>query len=108
VLLVVVLFSFPIMLKVSEHCKKKKVSEVDTLSSLYHSVRNPVKFKDEREVPILKMYVYPMRGVRSPHPVTELFVSQYGCMYDRELLLMNPETGKPVTSGNADCVMCLE
>ena len=53
------------------------------------------------------MYVYPIKGIRSPKPVKELWLAAYGVKYDRELVLVSPEDGNKVGHNNYKPLCCL-
>ena len=56
----------------------------------YETVKELLPAKDEQEVKIAEMYVYPLRSVRAG-PVDELEVGRYGIKYDREIVLAPDE-----------------
>lgn len=88
--------------------KRNQTSKVDEkLLKLYQSVRDPIPQKKETAVPIEGLYVYPIRGIRSRESLDQIFLSAFGVMYDRELVLVDAETHKHVTTTNYMEMGCL-
>jgi uncharacterized protein YcbX len=58
-------------------------------------------------VKIEKLFVYPVRGIRSPHPVPEVMLGPHGIKYDREIMLIDCETRRHCTSANEKQMACL-
>jgi uncharacterized protein YcbX len=50
----------------------------------------------ERPVKIEKLFVFPIKGVRSPDSVREMLISQNGIKYDRQLCVIDAATGRGV------------
>ena len=70
-----------------------------TLESKYKSVAKPILQKDEKSIEIQEIYVYPIKGIRA-YPVKKAWLGAHGMKYDRELVLIDLETGKHVNTGN--------
>ena len=85
--------------------KPKKVTR--DLTPLYSSVKTKVSKTSEIEIPIHGLYVYPIRGLRSPHSVEHIDISPHGVKYDREIIIVSPETLKHVTTCNFLPMSCL-
>ena len=84
--------------------RKSKLQARD-LSLVYKSDCSAAQ---EEEVKIRNLYLYPIRGIRSPNPVDEIYVGPHGCKYDRELILICPQSKKRVTSGDEKNMRYLE
>lgn len=82
--------------------KQHKVDQV------YQSAKSPIGFKEERPIKVEQLYLYPLRGVRSPYPVPEIWLAEFGAKFDRELMLVCPKSGKRITSTNQHKCMRLE
>jgi len=52
--------------------------------------------------------VYPIRGIRSRKGLDHIFLSAHGVMYDRELVLIDAETLKHVTTAKDMSMACLD
>ena len=66
--------------------KEDKVA-MQRLLDRYDTVKQPLHAKDEKEVKIVEMYVYPIRSIRAD-PVEEVEIGKYGIKYDREIVLV--------------------
>ena len=51
-------------------------------------------------IKIDKLFVYPIRGIRSPEPVKEISLGAHGIKFDREVMLLDPSTGRNVSTEN--------
>ena len=61
----VILASSFLLVALGMYCTwPKKVGR--DLTGIYQSVKNRVKKSDEKAIPIVGLYVYPIRGIRSP------------------------------------------
>ena len=72
----------------------------------YETVKELLPAKDEQEVKIAEMYVYPLRSVRAG-PVDELEVGRYGIKYDREIVLAEAASKKIVKCNLHHPMACL-
>ena len=52
-------------------------------------MKTPINSKEEINVPICEMYVYPIRGMRAGSQVESFEIGPYGIKYDRELILVS-------------------
>ena len=87
---------------------KSKLKQVDAkILALYKTASEPLALKAETLVPIVGLYVYPIRGIRSQTSLEKIYVSAFGVMYDRELVLVDAETLKHVTTTNYMNMACL-
>ena len=57
------------------------------LRSKYKSLNPLISHDREVRVPMVEMWVYPVRGVRSKGPVDSIEVGEFGTRYDREIIL---------------------
>ena len=73
----------------------------------YLSLSPPIKSKDEKNVPIAEMYIYPVRGIRAPTEVDYIDLGMHGAKYDREILLAQKEDKAIVTSNKHHVMCCL-
>ena len=60
-------------------------------------MKKPIPAKEEKNVQISEMYVYPVRGIRAGCQVDSLEVGRYGVKYDREIVLVDQKDKKIVT-----------
>jgi len=70
------------------------------LLSIYQTVKKPIPSKDEKSIPIVGLYIYPIRGIRSPVLQEEIHLSEFGVKYDRELVLVDATTLIHVSTNN--------
>lgn len=78
-----------------------------TLKGLYETVNVPVKKSEEEPVKIVEIYVYPIRGIRSPCSLASCWLGERGILFDREIVLIERSTLKHVTSTNWKDMACL-
>ena len=71
---------------------------IDELSDLYQSVRTCLPQEKEESIKITGLKVYPFRGmVPAEDQIHDYIdVGKYGIRYDRELALLDLETGMPL------------
>jgi len=60
--------------------------------------------KEERDVPIKKILLYPCRGIRGCE-VNQVSVQNYGIRYDREWMILDAETNRHISQSNSP-VLC--
>jgi hypothetical protein len=77
--------------------EKQANTQLDTLMTLYKTVEKPIAYHEEKPLEIKKLYVYPIRGIRTS-PVESIELGPYGVKYDREIVLIDAETMKPCTT----------
>ena len=58
-----------------------------TIKQKYKSLRPPIHSSKEIKVPMIEMWIYPIRGVRAKSQVDSIELGEYGVRYDREILL---------------------
>ena len=75
-----------------------KSEAADGIEKFYHSVKTGLRQADEEEIKITGLAVYPFRGMVPADDPDVIEVGIYGIRYDRELALMDLETGLPVTA----------
>ena len=97
-LIVVLLILASFLLK--RTTKTKESQNLRHLDKLYSSVDTLLEKAKEVEIPIHGLYVYPIRGIRSPHKVDSIELGPFGVKYDREIMLCSPENLKHVTTCN--------
>lgn len=78
----------------------------ETIKPLYKSVQKPIHKREEKSIKINQVFVYPVRGIRAPKPLKELWLGAHGIKYDREIVLMT-EDGKNCGSNNYKPMCCL-
>lgn len=74
----------------------------------YLTVDNPIQLEKEFNVPILDMYIYPVRGIRAAGTVDYLDVTKHGIKYDREIVLVDARDLTIVTSNKHNPMVCLK
>jgi len=77
------------------------------LKRLYETVQLSVSKSEEEPVKIAEIYVYPIRGIRSPVSLTSCWLGERGILFDREIVLIDRTTLKHVTSTNWKDMACL-
>ena len=71
-------------------------------------MKKNIKQSDEQAIKIHGLFVYPIRGIRSPDPLPEIYLSEHGVKYDRELILISKDKLKHVTTTNSiESMSCL-
>ena len=51
--------------------------------------------------------MYPIRGIRSQHSLNEIELSPFGVKYDREIVIVDADDLKHVTTNNYKTMACL-
>ena len=80
---------------------------VGTIRRKYKSARTPIKATEEKRVPITKMYVYPIRGIRAGSEVDSFELGAFGIKYDREIVIVAKKDLALVTYNKYHTMACL-
>jgi LPS O-antigen subunit length determinant protein (WzzB/FepE family) len=109
-ILVVVIFGLATSLLLTKSSRNAAIvtePRLTTLKGLYETVNIPVRKSEEEPVKIVDIYVYPIRGIRSPCSLASCWLGERGILFDREIVLIERSTLKHVTSTNWKDMACL-
>ena len=76
---------------VYKKASKEEEFVLQKLASLYKTVKKPIEAKDEKNIQITEMWVYPVRQIRADCQVDYMDIGPYGPKYDREIILIDKE-----------------